>query len=595
MSNTTLLGLPNIASNQSQKHVTHNDALVILDALVMAAVTSQTLTAPPGSPAEGDRYIVAATATGAWAGQEEKIADYSGGGWVFYTPKTGWLVYVAATDNMWIYNGSAWAQPTPPSEYADNLFRIYDNADPTKIAAFQASGITTATTRTYTLPNASGTLALTSDLSAYQLLSGKGVANGYASLNSLGKVPASQLDDNVEEYADLASFPGTGDEGVLYIALDTDFAYLWDDDGAVYVLQSAGTGTSNLTKMPTSGFKEPCRLVSVSNVDIATGGFITVDGKATAANYRVLLTGQTDPEDNGIYIANAGAWTRATDANTVAKMRAAVVPVYQGTTYGSSLWVTTFKQGNTLGTTAMNWFEVLRTGSAISGSAITVLDNAFTLQDNSDPTKQATFQASGITTATTRTFTLPDASGTLALLGIAQTWTLAQTFSAVSIFSLGLNLTPNAGDLAGPSNGDMWYNSTTGRFRAREAGVSKNAVPLTDYAPDTVALSDETTALTTGQKLSHRVVGARTLTAVRISVGTAPTGSTIIVDVKKNGTTIFTTKATIDASEKTSVTAAVPSVLSVTSFADDDEITWHVDQVGSTVAGLGLKGALIWA
>lgn len=125
--------------------------------------------------------------------------------------------------------------------------------------------------------------------------------------------------------------------------------------------------------------------------------------------------------------------------------------------------------------------------------------------------------------------------------------------------------------------------------------TSSYVLAATLYPPDIIVLSDETTALTVGLKVTHRVVGVRTLTAVRIAATTAPTGSTLIVNVKKNGTTIFSTKPSLDISEKTSVTAASQPVLSTTAFADDDEITWHIDQIGSTVAGAGLKGALIWA
>ena len=59
--------------------------------------------------------------------------------------------------------------------------------------------------------------------------------------------------------------------------------------------------------------------------------------------------------------------------------------------------------------------------------------------------------------------------------------------------------------------------------------------------------------------------------------------------MKKNGVTVFSTKATIDVSEKTSVTAATAPVISVSSIADDDEITVHIDQIGATIAGAGLK------
>ena len=68
MTETTHLGLPYLAAAQAQKHVTHNEALSRLDAVVQLAVIDTTLTVPPGSPAEGDRYIVADGATGAWAG-----------------------------------------------------------------------------------------------------------------------------------------------------------------------------------------------------------------------------------------------------------------------------------------------------------------------------------------------------------------------------------------------------------------------------------------------------------------------------------------------------------------------------------------------
>lgn len=109
-----------------------------------------------------------------------------------------------------------------------------------------------------------------------------------------------------------------------------------------------------------------------------------------------------------------------------------------------------------------------------------------------------------------------------------------------------------------------------------------------------VAISDETTDITVGvAKITFRMPYAMTLTDVRLSLTTAPTGSIFIVDVKESGTTIFSTLLSIDISEKTSTTAATPVVISDASLADDAEMTIDVTQIGSTIAGTGAKVNLI--
>jgi hypothetical protein len=110
-----------------------------------------------------------------------------------------------------------------------------------------------------------------------------------------------------------------------------------------------------------------------------------------------------------------------------------------------------------------------------------------------------------------------------------------------------------------------------------------------------IACSDETTALSAGTaKVTFRMPYAFTLTDVRASVTTAPTGGTLLtVDVNESGTTILSTKLTFDASEKTTTTAATPRVISDSSLADDAEMTIDIDAVGSTIAGAGLKVYLI--
>lgn len=116
--------------------------------------------------------------------------------------------------------------------------------------------------------------------------------------------------------------------------------------------------------------------------------------------------------------------------------------------------------------------------------------------------------------------------------------------------------------------------------------------------PDTdawvIAISDETTDLTTGTaKVTFRAPYAAAIIAVRASLTTANTGSTSTYDINEGGTTVLSTKLTIDAGEKTSTTAAVAPVISDTSIADDAEITIDIDQIGSTIAGSGAKITII--
>jgi hypothetical protein len=126
----------------------------------------------------------------------------------------------------------------------------------------------------------------------------------------------------------------------------------------------------------------------------------------------------------------------------------------------------------------------------------------------------------------------------------------------------------------------------------------------TDYAredhihqrdADTIVLacSDETTALTAGtNRVRFRMPFAATLLAVRASVNTAPTGSTLVVDINEGGTSVLGTKLSIDATEFSSTTAASAATITDSSLADDAEISIDIDQIGSTVAGAGLKVTL---
>lgn len=87
---TPILSLPLILPAQAQKHVTHNEALRLLDITVQLAVLDRDLSTPPLQPAEGDRYIIGPAPTGDWDGREGQIAAFWGGIWVFVAAGDGW-------------------------------------------------------------------------------------------------------------------------------------------------------------------------------------------------------------------------------------------------------------------------------------------------------------------------------------------------------------------------------------------------------------------------------------------------------------------------------------------------------------------------
>ena len=159
-------------------------------------------------------------------------------------------------------------------------------------------------------------------------------------------------------------------------------------------------------------------------------------------------------------------------------------------------------------------------------------DTVFRIQDDGDPTKEIAFEASTISTASTRTITVPDHDVKL--------------------------------------------------------GSESIIIAMSDENTDMVA--DGSTALVT-----FRMPYALTITEIRLSVTTAGTGTYMAADLKQNGTSIFDTGQVvrIDDGEKTSTTASVAYVLATTSLSDDAEITLYASKVGTTIACTGMKFEII--
>ncbi|MFV0300217.1 MAG: DUF2793 domain-containing protein [Paracoccus sp. (in: a-proteobacteria)] len=157
---TTNLLLPYLMAAQAQKYVTHNEALRLLDAMVQLSVIDRTRTAPPASPADGDRHLVASGATGLWAGWDGNIAYWVDGGWMRLVPRAGWLAWVADEEMFLVWTGSDWQPVGGLRDVSDADFSLVNEADPTKRATFSLVGISTDTTRSFTLPNTSSELAI---------------------------------------------------------------------------------------------------------------------------------------------------------------------------------------------------------------------------------------------------------------------------------------------------------------------------------------------------------------------------------------------------------------------------------------------------
>ncbi len=142
MPETPLLGLPILEAAQAQKHVTHNEALLLLDAQIHLSAISRTLGTPPASPAEGDRYLVAAGATGAWTGQGGRLAFRQSGAWIFATPREGWRLWIADEEKFLLFDGVLWRDLQEISALSNmELLGVNATADAGNRLAVSSAGV----------------------------------------------------------------------------------------------------------------------------------------------------------------------------------------------------------------------------------------------------------------------------------------------------------------------------------------------------------------------------------------------------------------------------------------------------------------------
>ncbi|MGR3484512.1 MAG: DUF2793 domain-containing protein [Paracoccaceae bacterium] len=165
-----ILGLDYILAGQAQKHVTHNEALRVLDVLVQMSVTSRTVATPPPAPAAGARHIVPDGATGAWAGRAGEVAAFDGGAWAFHAPAPGWSTWVEDEDARATWNGAEWVAAAAAGG---------GGADLSAIAGLGVNATPTATER---LTVAADATRLGHDGADHRVIVDKAAASGTASV-----------------------------------------------------------------------------------------------------------------------------------------------------------------------------------------------------------------------------------------------------------------------------------------------------------------------------------------------------------------------------------------------------------------------------
>jgi len=138
MDETARLKLPYIMPSQAQKHITHNEALRMIDAIVHIRVSGQNLDASPDMPTEGESYTVGGTPSGAFTGQAGKVAAFQDGAWSFFQPRAGWTLWDEALSGLFVFDGSDWIAVAPRMDELP-LLGINATADETNRLTVAAS------------------------------------------------------------------------------------------------------------------------------------------------------------------------------------------------------------------------------------------------------------------------------------------------------------------------------------------------------------------------------------------------------------------------------------------------------------------------
>lgn len=135
--------------------------------------------------------------------------------------------------------------------------------------------------------------------------------------------------------------------------------------------------TKNYVDSVAQGLDTKGSVVAATTANITLSGAQTIDGISIVAGDRVLVKNQTAPAENGIYVASASAWSRATDMDAWTKVPSAFTFIETGTTQADTGWVATANAGGTIDTTSISWAQFSSSASYTAGTGISLTGSAF--------------------------------------------------------------------------------------------------------------------------------------------------------------------------------------------------------------------------